>query len=154
MSGRPIPECGTRSAYQRHKRLGEPVDDACRAANTAADRRLRETGTTKKKPTEPVERPPAAKAPAASLRAHAWQEFAACRTVDPELFHPDSGRHDMAARAKQVCKRCPVLDACHAHALGDDGCRPERYGVWGGMTEDQRATVFRRRARARTKAVA
>lgn len=39
--------CGTRSAYSRHVRNGEPIDDACRAANTDADNRLRRTGTTK-----------------------------------------------------------------------------------------------------------
>ena len=43
---RPAP-CGTRSAYQRHIKKGEPIDDACRAANTAADRRLRTTGSTR-----------------------------------------------------------------------------------------------------------
>lgn len=40
-------ECGTRSAYQRHVKRGEPIDDACRQANTDADNRLRRTGTTK-----------------------------------------------------------------------------------------------------------
>ncbi|MFI2911154.1 WhiB family transcriptional regulator [Streptomyces sp. PDY-4] len=43
---RPAP-CGTRSAYQRHVKKGEPIDDACRAANTAADRRLRTSGSTR-----------------------------------------------------------------------------------------------------------
>jgi WhiB family redox-sensing transcriptional regulator len=43
---RPAP-CGTRSAYQRHVKKGEPIDDACRTANTAADRRLRTTGSTR-----------------------------------------------------------------------------------------------------------
>lgn len=42
-----LAECGTRSAYQRHVRRGEPIDEACRAANRVADRRLRNTGTTK-----------------------------------------------------------------------------------------------------------
>ncbi|MEV0114642.1 WhiB family transcriptional regulator [Streptomyces sp. NPDC050844] len=46
-TGRKPAECGTRSAYQRHVRKGEPIDDACRAANTQADHRLRTTGTTK-----------------------------------------------------------------------------------------------------------
>lgn len=41
------PECGTRSAYMRHQRLGEPIDDACRQANTDANNRLRWTGTSK-----------------------------------------------------------------------------------------------------------
>ncbi|HEX6518300.1 MAG TPA: WhiB family transcriptional regulator [Nocardioidaceae bacterium] len=38
--------CGTRRGYQRHRRLGEPACDPCRWANAAADRRLRETGST------------------------------------------------------------------------------------------------------------
>ncbi|SDM47434.1 Transcription factor WhiB [Streptomyces sp. cf386] len=46
-TGRKPAKCGTRSAYQRHVKNGEPIDDACRAANTAADNRLRRTGTTK-----------------------------------------------------------------------------------------------------------
>lgn len=33
--------CGTRSAYQRHRRHGEEPDEACRQANTAYHRRLR-----------------------------------------------------------------------------------------------------------------
>ena len=32
--GRPLAECGSLPAYRRHLRLGEPVDDACRLANT------------------------------------------------------------------------------------------------------------------------
>lgn len=46
-TGRKPAECGTRSAYQRHVKNKEPIDDACRRANTAADSRLRRTGTTK-----------------------------------------------------------------------------------------------------------
>lgn len=45
--GRPLAACGSRSAYQRHVRKGEPIDDACRAANTKADARLRSSGSTK-----------------------------------------------------------------------------------------------------------
>jgi hypothetical protein len=44
---RSIPKCGTRGGYQRHVRNHEPIDDACRQANTDADNRLRRTGTTK-----------------------------------------------------------------------------------------------------------
>ncbi|MEU3162229.1 WhiB family transcriptional regulator [Streptomyces griseoincarnatus] len=39
------PECGTRSAYQRHKRLGEPIDEACREAYARAAREYRRTGS-------------------------------------------------------------------------------------------------------------
>lgn len=43
----PIPECGTPKAYARHKRYGEPFDDACRAANRedVAARRERSKAT-------------------------------------------------------------------------------------------------------------
>ena len=36
----PSAPCGTVSAYKRHKRNGEPVDDACRQAYNAEARRL------------------------------------------------------------------------------------------------------------------
>lgn len=45
---KPLAPCGTPSAYTRHVRRGEPIDDACRAAHTAqraadtAARRARE----------------------------------------------------------------------------------------------------------------
>ena len=38
--------CGTRGGYQKHRRNGEKACDRCRYANTAADRRLRTTGST------------------------------------------------------------------------------------------------------------
>ncbi|MDX3066918.1 WhiB family transcriptional regulator [Streptomyces sp. ND04-05B] len=46
-SGRPIAECGTKSAYERHRRNKEPIDQACRDANTLANRLYRRTGSTK-----------------------------------------------------------------------------------------------------------
>lgn len=38
--------CGTRRGYHRHRRSGDPACPPCRAANAAADRRLRTAGTT------------------------------------------------------------------------------------------------------------
>lgn len=66
-----------------------------------------------------------------------WRASGACSSEDPELFFPE-GRSApavlQAARAKAVCLRCPVMDACYqAHlATGDE------WGVWGGTTEDDR----------------
>ncbi|MGA5354019.1 WhiB family transcriptional regulator [Streptomyces thermodiastaticus] len=40
-------QCGTRSGYQKHLREKTPICDPCRKANSAADARLRRTGTTK-----------------------------------------------------------------------------------------------------------
>ncbi|MFK0124933.1 WhiB family transcriptional regulator [Streptomyces nigra] len=39
--------CGTRVGYLLHRRLREPACSACRVANTAANNRLRRTGTTR-----------------------------------------------------------------------------------------------------------
>jgi len=44
-------------------------------------------------------------------------------------------------RAKAVCGRCPAADACLDAAIASG----ERYGVWGGLTFDERIT-FRRTA--------
>ncbi|MEV0446093.1 WhiB family transcriptional regulator [Streptomyces spectabilis] len=38
--------CGTRRAYQRHIRRGEPIDSACRDANAAGRRKWAATGST------------------------------------------------------------------------------------------------------------
>ena len=81
-----------------------------------------------------------------------WQLLAACRGVDSSLFfHPEGERG--AARsarensAKEVCMRCPVRAQCAAHALAVR----EPYGVWGGLTEDEREELM---GRARNRLVA
>ncbi|HTY70798.1 MAG TPA: WhiB family transcriptional regulator [Actinomycetes bacterium] len=75
-----------------------------------------------------------------------WQLRGACREVEPSVFfHPEGERgparlaRDRAAKA--VCARCPVIDACRTHALAVR----EPYGVWGGMTEDERERLLSRR---------
>ena len=68
-----------------------------------------------------------------------WQLEGACRRVGPEVFfHPEgergSKRHHRDSAAKEVCLGCPVLAQCREHALAVR----EPYGVWGGLTEDER----------------
>ncbi|MFJ9948331.1 WhiB family transcriptional regulator [Kitasatospora sp. NPDC091207] len=72
-----------------------------------------------------------------------WQLRAACRHLGTDLFfHPSGERgqaHDSREEAaKQVCARCPVADACREHALEVR----EPYGVWGGLTEDERLELL------------
>lgn len=72
-----------------------------------------------------------------------WQFRGSCRAVDPELFfHPEGERGPRKERreraAKAVCARCPVLVSCRAHALAVR----EPYGVWGGLTEDEREVML------------
>lgn len=70
-----------------------------------------------------------------------WQHEGACRDLDTEMFfHPEgergTARRRRAATAKAVCATCPVLEQCRAHAL----LSREPYGIWGGMTEEERRT--------------
>lgn len=74
---------------------------------------------------------------------HAWREYAACQNEGPELFFGPDGEQPLQRdrreqRAKRICRRCPVLDACRDYALA----RPERYGVWGGLGEDDRVAIL------------
>ncbi|MFC7468579.1 WhiB family transcriptional regulator [Actinomadura keratinilytica] len=78
-----------------------------------------------------------------------WQLLAACRGVDSSLFfHPEgergAARSARETSAKEVCMRCPVRAECAAHALAVR----EPYGVWGGLTEDEREELM---GRARTR---
>jgi WhiB family transcriptional regulator, redox-sensing transcriptional regulator len=68
-----------------------------------------------------------------------WQLHAACRGLPSDVFfHPDNERGPArAARdeaAKVVCAGCSVRVQCRAHALEIR----EPYGVWGGLSEDER----------------
>lgn len=77
-----------------------------------------------------------------------WREQAACLTQDPELFFP-VGTSSAAIRqvqaAKRLCGQCVVRDTCleWATSAGVD------YGVWGGLSEDERRSRKRRLARSR-----
>ncbi len=72
-----------------------------------------------------------------------WQLQAACRRLDStRFFHPDnergSARAGRIAAAQAVCARCPVIAACADHAL----TVREPYGVWGGMSEEDREEIL------------
>lgn len=75
-----------------------------------------------------------------------WRHRAACKSEDPELFFPvgDTGPALLQiAKAKAVCRRCPVQAQCLNWALtsGQDA------GVWGGLSETERRAVRQRNAR-------
>ena len=74
--------------------------------------------------------------------SHTWSEAAACRTEDPDLFHPDGSDGPwllVIEQAKVVCRRCPVADDCLDDALADR----DQDGIRGGLTETQRASLRR-----------
>jgi WhiB family redox-sensing transcriptional regulator len=70
-----------------------------------------------------------------------WQEFGACRGIPSEIFFPPV-EHE-AFEAKAVCARCSVRDHCLEFAI-DAG---ERFGIWGGMTTQERRILAARRRR-------
>ncbi|MEU4348063.1 WhiB family transcriptional regulator [Streptomyces sp. NPDC023838] len=73
---------------------------------------------------------------------------AACVGIDPELFfpigHTGPAVEDRAA-AQRVCRSCPVARQCLSYAL-ESG---QVTGVWGGLTEEERARMRRGARRAR-----
>jgi len=78
-----------------------------------------------------------------------WRDRAACLDEDPELFFP-IGNTGPALRqiekAKTVCRRCEVIEACLSWAMesGKDD------GVWGGLSDDERRALKRRNAHIRS----
>ena len=83
-----------------------------------------------------------------------WQLRGLCRGKDSSLFfHPEgergAARSSREAAAKEICLNCPVQIPCAEHALKVR----EPYGVWGGMTEEEREEHHaRQKALARAQA--
>jgi WhiB family redox-sensing transcriptional regulator len=71
-----------------------------------------------------------------------WRSLSACLTEDPELFFPLSlsgpGLAQLAA-AKAVCAQCQVSTECLGFALNSG----QEFGVWGGMSEEDRKAIRR-----------
>ena len=77
-----------------------------------------------------------------------WQLDAACRGMpSAQLFHPcnerGSDRESRIEQAKRICAGCPVIDTCRRHALQAQ----EMYGIWGGLSEDERMVLLNRHRR-------
>jgi len=78
--------------------------------------------------------------PAPLVEHWQWQLQAACQGMDSSLFfHPanerNADREKRISAAKKICRHCPALTACLDHALR----AREPYGIWGGLSEDERA---------------
>lgn len=76
-----------------------------------------------------------------------WHADAECKKHDSKIFFTDylspHGRI-LQKQAIEICKQCRVIGPCLEYAL-----KYERYGVWGGMTENQRA-IHRAKTMIRT----
>lgn len=78
-----------------------------------------------------------------------WQVEAACRrphNPQPDAWYPEEPDPDdeeevelywiKVEQAKLVCSNCPVREECE-----DDG-KYEEYGIWGGLTRDERIEKY------------
>jgi WhiB family redox-sensing transcriptional regulator len=75
-----------------------------------------------------------------------WQDHAACKGADQRIFFHPQHERGRARRmrdhaAKMMCARCPVRIQCADYAVRAH----EPYGVWGGLTEEDRAVFTQRR---------
>jgi WhiB family redox-sensing transcriptional regulator len=74
-----------------------------------------------------------------------WRDHALCRDTDPELFFPvgTTGQALVSQdHAKRVCHECTVQQACLDYALDTN----QDSGIWGGLTEEERRSIRRKRA--------
>lgn len=68
-----------------------------------------------------------------------WQLDAACAGLDTSIFYQGDNERGRSVRrrerkAKAICAQCPVIRECLRDALANH----EPYGVWGGMSPDER----------------
>ena len=65
-----------------------------------------------------------------------------CQITDPEVWFGNEG-DPLANRfkvAQKMCQTCPVIKECAAFAVANG----ELYGVWGGLTPNQRKEMSSR----------
>lgn len=74
----------------------------------------------------------------------AWRDEAACQTHDPEIFYADRSDVARVAAATAVCRTCPVRGECLQAAM----VARETFGIWGGLTSQERSRLYRRGLRA------
>lgn len=73
-----------------------------------------------------------------------WQDLASCRHVPVEIFFPPAEQE--ADEAKTICATCQVRQPCLEFAIAAG----ERFGIWGGLTtQERRSLIAKRRNRAR-----
>lgn len=77
-----------------------------------------------------------------------WQDRANCRGVDPDLFFPERGAS--TREPKEVCRGCVVRLDCLEYALSNN----EKFGIWGGLSEQERRRLRRQRSLSARRAEA
>lgn len=78
--------------------------------------------------------------------SHEWSTEAACAGAPTAIFFEEAWDEETNrpipagdAKAKQYCKRCPVVNPCLEAALAIG----ESYGIWGGMNPAERSKLMK-----------
>jgi len=76
-----------------------------------------------------------------------WRDSSACSALPKEVFFSYNSNNLEATRRKEyktlaleTCKSCPVIDKCFEFAI----CNNEQFGIWAGLTPDQRKPFVKR----------
>lgn len=75
---------------------------------------------------------------------HDWARQSACATEGIAPMFPAEGDEVGIDYAKAICNGCPVREDC----LGEAMDRNEPFGIWGGLTADERRMQRRQELRA------
>lgn len=75
-----------------------------------------------------------------------WKLAGLCNNEDPELFFPTASDRHKPRQAKAICNQCPVLVTCRTESLH------EYFGVWGGLSENERRKLRRHNKTTQTAA--
>jgi WhiB family transcriptional regulator, redox-sensing transcriptional regulator len=72
-----------------------------------------------------------------------WMDSAACAGTFPDAFFPRDGDkgYELKREALAVCAGCPVATQCLAYALDN----ALDYGIFGGLTSQERRVIGRKR---------
>jgi WhiB family redox-sensing transcriptional regulator len=73
-----------------------------------------------------------------------WRQQGACIGHDPDIWFPRDRDKHKREQATQICRGCPVNFRCAEEALKN----AEPYGIWGTITEAQRALILDTNAKA------
>lgn len=76
-----------------------------------------------------------------------WRDGALCRDTDPALFFPVGTTGNALVQideARHVCGECIVAGDCLTYALDTN----QDSGIWGGLTEEERRVIRRKRVAA------
>ena len=65
-----------------------------------------------------------------------WRDLALCAEADPDEWFPEKG--GSSRKAKAICAGCPSRLPCLEFALENN----EGYGIWGGLSEQQRRRLY------------